>query len=97
MPGNERKFSDFDDVRKEEDFDRLPEKRTKSDQLKGKCYSRYGFSAFSERTNDNTTNLTFGVLKPAKRVLVGLAAKRAKNSAVWRKPWKILNVCRRKC
>lgn len=38
MPGNQRKVSDFDDVRKEEDFDRLPEKRTKSDQLKGKCH-----------------------------------------------------------
>ena len=47
-PRNERKFSDFDDVRGEEYFDLLPEKRTKSDELKGKCYSRFGFSAFSE-------------------------------------------------
>lgn len=35
MPRNQRKFSDFDDVRGEEDFDRLPEKRTKSDEFKG--------------------------------------------------------------
>ncbi|XP_020612009.1 zinc metalloproteinase nas-4-like isoform X3 [Orbicella faveolata] len=34
MPRNQRKFSDFDDVRGEEDFDRLPEKRTKSDEFK---------------------------------------------------------------
>ena len=47
-PRNEREFSDFDDVRGEEYFDLLPEKRTKSDELKGKCYSRFGFSAFSE-------------------------------------------------
>lgn len=59
--------------------------------------SRYGFSAFSERTNENTTNCTFGVLKHTIRVLLGLAAKRAKNSAVGRKQWKILNVSRRIC
>ena len=34
-PRNQRKFSDFDDVRGEEDFDRLPEKRTKLDELEG--------------------------------------------------------------
>lgn len=58
-PRNQRKFPDFDDFRGEEAFDRLPEKRTKSDELKGKCYSRFGFSTFRERMNENITCSTF--------------------------------------